>query len=119
MDSTHSAPKKPETRPAHQLAPVRQMSAARLEIKAGSATPIHRHDAECIVVVLQGSCRFYIAGQTLTVRESETLGIPAQVDHCSEALTDTVAVNIFSSAKHCVLCRASAYRDPDQDLWGV
>jgi quercetin dioxygenase-like cupin family protein len=97
MASTHPAPMKPEMMPAPQFAPDQHMSAARVEIKAGDATPTHRHDAECIVVVLQGSCRFYIDGQALTVNQNETLRIPAHVDHYAEALADTLALNIFSA----------------------
>jgi quercetin dioxygenase-like cupin family protein len=118
MASTHPAPMKPEMMPAPQFAPDQHMNAARVEIKAGDATPTHRHDAECIVVVLQGSCRFYIDGQALTVNQNETLRIPAHVDHYAEALADTLALNIFS-AENGARWKAAPYHDPDQDLWGV
>ena len=119
MDSTHSAPMKPEMMLAPQFSPDQHMSTARMEIKAGAATPAHQHDAECIVVVLQGSCRFCMDGQAFTVSQNETVRIPALVDHYAEALTDTMALNIFSSAENCARCKAAPDHDPDQDLWGV
>ncbi len=119
MDFTYSTPMKPEVKHAPRFAPDQHMSAARMDIKAGAATLSHRHNSECIVVVLQGLCRFYMDGQAFTVNQNETLRIPAQVDHYAEALADTLAFNIFSTAENCVRCQAAPYRDPDQDLWGV
>ena len=119
MNFAHSAPMKPEVIHARQFAPNQHMSAARIEIKAGAATQNHRHNAECVVVVLQGSCQFYMDGQAFTVNQNETLRIPAHVDHYAKALADTLAFNIFSSREDCVSCQAAPYRDPDQDLWGV
>ncbi len=119
MNFAQSAQMKSEGMHAPRFAPDQHMSAARVEIKAGAATLSHRHNAECIVVVLQGSCRFHMDGQAFTVNQNETLRIPAHVDHYAEALADTVSFNIFSSAENCVRCQAAPYRDPDQDLWGV
>ena len=119
MNFAQSEPMKPEVLRALRFAPSQHMSAARVEIKSGAATLRHRHNAECIVVVLQGSCRFYMDGQAFTVNQNEMMRIPAHVDHYAEALADTVSFNIFSSAENCVRCQAVPYRDPDQDLWGV
>ncbi|SRR5258708_6960269 len=119
MDFTHSVSMKPKVMHAPRFAPDQHMTVARVQIKAGAATLMHQHEAECIVVVLQGSCRFYMDGQAFTVNQNETLRIPAYVDHFAEALADTLACNIFSAAENCVRCQAAPYRDPDQDLWGV
>jgi quercetin dioxygenase-like cupin family protein len=122
MNFTNPEPMKPETIPApRHPAPSHHMSAARMEIKAGTVTPTHRHDAECMVVVLHGSCCFYMSGHALTVNQNETLRIPARIDHCAEALADTVALNISSAAESCARygTAPALYHDPDQDLWGV
>jgi quercetin dioxygenase-like cupin family protein len=122
MDFMNTEPIKLERMPApRQPAPSQPMSSARMEIKAGTVTPTHRHDAECMVVVLQGSCRIYMTGQTLTVHQNETLRIPARVDHSAEALADTVALNISAAAESCARYGAvpAPHHDPDQYLWGV
>ena len=119
MNFAQSAQMKSQVMHAPRFAPNAHMSAARVEIKAGAATLTHRHNAECIVVVLQGSCRFYMDGQAFTVNQNETVRIPAHVDHYAEALADTLAFSIFSTPENCAHCQATPYRDPDQYLWGV
>jgi quercetin dioxygenase-like cupin family protein len=46
--------------------------------------------------ILQGALRFLIEGEEVTVREGEVLHIPSGVPHQSEALEDTLELDVFS-----------------------
>jgi quercetin dioxygenase-like cupin family protein len=58
-------------------------------LKKGSIVPIHVHDAERVVYVLQGAIRARIGQEDVTVREGEVLVVPAGVRHQAESLDDT------------------------------
>jgi quercetin dioxygenase-like cupin family protein len=65
-------------------------------VKRGCLVPMHAHDSEQMTYVLQGSLRFLVAGEEITVREGEVLHIPSGVAHQSEALEDTFELDLFS-----------------------
>ncbi len=65
-------------------------------IKRGCLVPMHAHESEQMTYVLQGSLRFLVGGEELTVREGEVLHIPSGVAHQSEALEDTFELDVFS-----------------------
>jgi mannose-6-phosphate isomerase-like protein (cupin superfamily) len=46
-------------------------------VKRGCLVPMHAHDSEQMVYVLQGALRFRVAGEEITVREGEVLHIPS------------------------------------------
>ena len=94
------------------------MKVAKVEIRKGSVTQSHRHETECVVVVLQGAWRFRLPERTVTVAANQVLRIPPGEEHTAEALSDTVALAISSAPSDWSCC----YRflpDPDQYLWGV
>jgi quercetin dioxygenase-like cupin family protein len=65
-------------------------------VKRGCLVPMHSHDSEQMVYVLQGALKFSVAGEEVTVREGEVLHIPAGVEHQAEALEDTFELDFFS-----------------------
>ena len=65
-------------------------------VKRGCLVPMHAHDSEQMTYVLQGSLRFLVGGEEITVREGEVLHIPSGVEHQSEALEDTFELDVFS-----------------------
>ncbi len=65
-------------------------------VKRGCFVPMHAHDSEQMTYVLQGSLRFLVGGEEITVREGEVLHIPSGVEHQSEALEDTFELDVFS-----------------------
>ena len=65
-------------------------------VKRGCLMPMHAHDSEQMVYVLQGALKFMVDGEEITVREGEVLHIPSGVGHQAEALDDTFALNFFS-----------------------
>jgi len=50
-------------------------------IEAGGATPVHRHDCEEAIVILEGSGTLTIEGQDTAFGPNSTLIIPADVIH--------------------------------------
>ena len=69
---------------------------AQIYLKRGAVVPIHAHDSEQMTYILQGALRFRISGEELIVREGEVLHIPSGVPHQSEALEDTLELDVFS-----------------------
>jgi mannose-6-phosphate isomerase-like protein (cupin superfamily) len=109
-------PSQQDEKPA---ADVRPFGVARLEMNQGSLTHTHHHETECLLIVLEGACRVYLKGGTVTVRQNEMLRIPPQHTHAAEALADTVALSISSSATAWTGCGPVFQHDADQYLWGV
>jgi quercetin dioxygenase-like cupin family protein len=65
-------------------------------LKRGCLVPMHTHESEQMTYVLQGSLKFLVGGEEITVREGEVLHIPSAVEHQSEALEDTFELDVFS-----------------------
>jgi len=65
-------------------------------VKRGCLVPLHAHESEQMVYVLQGALKFLIGGDEITVREGEVLHIPSGIDHQAEALEDTFELDFFS-----------------------
>ena len=97
------------------------IAVSRVEVKEGSITQPHSHSNEEVVIVLEGAWRFNIAGREVTVRPNQMLIIPSEVEHSSEALKDTVALDICTPTRSdWISGEDQALRtDPDQNLWAV
>jgi quercetin dioxygenase-like cupin family protein len=95
------------------------MKVTRVEIKKGSVTQSHRHETECVVVVLQGAWCFRLRELTVTITANQVLRIPPDEEHTAEALSDTVALAISSAPGDWSCCYRFLQDDPDQYLWGV
>src|SRR6185295_19285490 len=54
---------------------------SQIYLKRGAVVPMHKHEAEQLTYVLQGSIRFLVGGEDVTVREGEVLLIPSWVEH--------------------------------------
>jgi quercetin dioxygenase-like cupin family protein len=73
---------------------------SQIYLKRGAVVPMHKHEAEQLTYVLQGSLRFLVGGEDVTVREGEVLLIPSWVEHQAEALDDTLTLDMFSPIRH-------------------
>src|SRR6187401_2464582 len=71
----------------------------QIYVKRGCLVPMHAHDSEQMVYVLQGALRFRVGGEEITVREGEVLHIPSGVEHQAEALEDTFELDFFSPVR--------------------
>jgi quercetin dioxygenase-like cupin family protein len=62
--------------------------------KKGAVVPIHRHDGERLIYVLQGALRAQVGTADVTVREGDVLIVPADVAHQAESLDDTFVLTV-------------------------
>ena len=58
-------------------------------LKCGAQVPVHAHESEQMVYVLQGVLRCRVDGREILVRAGEVLHIPSGVPHQAEAVEDT------------------------------
>lgn len=70
----------------HQTLASRKQGAAEFEVwmqtvEPGAATPIHRHDAEEVILVLRGRGELTIEGETVKFNPDTTLIIPRNAVH--------------------------------------
>jgi len=68
-------------------------------VKRGCLVPMHAHESEQMIYVLQGALRFVVGGEEITVREGEVLHIPSGVEHQAEALEDTFELDFFTPVR--------------------
>lgn len=76
-------------------------------LKRGAHVPLHRHDGEQMVYVLQGIARWAVGGREVIVSEGEVLHIPSGVSHQAEALDDTFQIAVLSEGESGVRSHAS------------
>ena len=65
-------------------------------LKAGAIVPLHRHQDEQMIYVLQGALKMLAGDEAATVREGEVLLVPPGVPHQAEALDDTFVMTVGS-----------------------
>ncbi len=70
------------------------LSLTQSYLKKGALVPLHVHDGEQMIYVLQGALRIEMAGQDVTVREGEILQVAAGSPHQAEALDDTFVLDV-------------------------
>ena len=97
------------------------VSIARVEVNRGSITQPHRHRSEEVIMVLAGLWRFRLPEGEVTVGSNQVLMIPPGVEHSSEALEDTIALDICAPGRKDWLSGEDQFlhSDPDQSLWAV
>ena len=94
---------------------------SRLEVHRGSIIEPHKHKNEEVVVVLKGAWRFHLPSGDVTITPNQLLLIPPDVEHSSEALEDTIALDISVPASNSDEAEEDllVQEDPDQYLWAV
>ncbi len=104
-----------------QVAVGESITVARVEVKEGAVTNPHSHENEEVILVLKGSWRFQLPGGEVTLGPNQMLCIPRGVEHSSEALEDTVAIDICAPTRPDWVNGAdwSLHYDRDQSLWAV
>src|SRR5260370_19382372 len=105
-----------DKQPARNPVPAKPVGGVRLEMNQGSLTHSHRHETECMLIVLNGACRVYMRDRSVTLRENEMLHIPPQHEHAAEALTHAVALRISAAARDWNACVPLLQNDLDQYL---
>ncbi len=104
-----------------QVAAGKNVTVARVEVKEGAVTQAHSHRNEEIVMVLKGAWRFHLPDGERIVGPNQILLIPPGVEHSSEVLEDTVALDICAPARADWVTGEDQllHDDPDQFLWAV
>jgi quercetin dioxygenase-like cupin family protein len=64
------------------------------QIKKGALVPVHSHSGEQTIQVKQGALGVTLRGVRTVVAEGETLVIPAGAAHETEALEDSVVIDV-------------------------
>ena len=72
---------------------------AQVYLKRGALVPLHAHDREQMIYVLDGMLKLRVAGEDIVVRDGEVVRIPAAARHQIEALDDTFALDVGSPAR--------------------
>ena len=97
------------------------LAVARVEVNRGAITQPHRHANEEVIVVLKGRWCFRLPHGEVMVGSNQMLVIPPGVEHSSEALEDTLALDICAGARSDWITGEDQplHNDPDQFLWAV
>jgi quercetin dioxygenase-like cupin family protein len=82
---------------------------AHVYLKKDAVVPEHAHVSEQITYILEGSLKFWINGEVLTVATGQVLVIPPNVPHKAVALEDTLDVDIFSPIRRDWLDHTDSY----------
>lgn len=62
--------------------------------KKGTLVPLHTHDVEVFVYVLQGAVRVHSGETEVIVREGDVLVVPSAIPHQAESLDDTFMLTV-------------------------
>ena len=94
---------------------------AKIEVKEGEMTLSHSHDNEEMIYVLNGRWLFHLPDGDVVLTDNQLLCIPAGAEHSSEALEDTVALDICSKNRPDWLSGQDKilHNNPEQFLWAV
>ncbi len=82
-----------------QLIHTDRLTVARIYLRKGAVVPMHQHESEQVVNILEGRLRFDVDGETLDVAAGESLVLPSNVPHQATAVEDTVALDVFSPVR--------------------
>lgn len=69
---------------------------SRIIMKKGCVVPLHSHHNEQFSYILEGALKFAIDGKEIVVNAGEVLTIPPHMPHSAEALTNSVAIDVFN-----------------------
>ncbi len=104
-----------------QMAIGENLTVARVEVKRFAVTQTHHHTSEEVIIVLSGAWKFYLPDKEVTLTNNQMLVIPPGVEHSSEALDDTIAIDICTPRRTDWLTGDDylLHRDPNDSLWAV
>jgi quercetin dioxygenase-like cupin family protein len=97
------------------------LTVAKVEVREGETTQPHSHDTEEVIFVLKGCWRFRLPDGEVVLRENQMLCIPAGVEHSSEVLEDSIALDICSKYRSDWFSGQDKilHSNPEQFLWAV
>lgn len=73
-----------------------KLTLARMHFEAGTKVPRHQHTNEQITIVAEGLLLLTLDDREIKLGKGEMILIPANVPHSTEALEETVSIEIFA-----------------------
>ena len=67
---------------------------AQVYLKRGALVPLHDHESEQMIYVLDGMLKLRVAGEDVIVRDGEVVRVSPQAPRQIEALADTFALAV-------------------------
>ena len=97
------------------------LAIGRVEVQKGAMTQPHSHDTEEMIYVMHGSWLFHLPDGDVVFEANQMVCIPAGVEHSSEVLEDTVALDICSTVRNDWRTGQDKplHTNPEQYLWAV
>jgi len=92
-----------------QLIHTETMTLARVTLLEGGSVPMHEHENEQIVTVLEGRVAFRSDGEETVVEAGSSVPLAANVPHEVEALADSVLLDVFSPRREDWISGDDAY----------
>ena len=71
----------------------------QFKIAKGSVIPAHSHPHEQTGIMISGKVRFNVGGDIIEVEAGDSWCLTGGVEHSSEALMDSVIVEVFSPVR--------------------
>ena len=71
------------------------MSVAHVVLDEGALLPLHAHDNEQIVNVIDGELELTVSGATHTLRRGRVMVLPPMVPHSGKAVSGCYVVDVF------------------------
>jgi quercetin dioxygenase-like cupin family protein len=72
---------------------------AQVHLKRGAHVPVHVHESEQMVYVLEGGLACAVAGREMTVLEGDVLLVAARTRHQAVAIDDTFLLVVHAPAE--------------------
>jgi quercetin dioxygenase-like cupin family protein len=72
------------------------MTIARVRFEQGAEVAPHEHENEQVVMVLEGSMRFKVGDEEAIVSAGQSVSIPSNLPHSTEALEASLVLDFFS-----------------------
>jgi quercetin dioxygenase-like cupin family protein len=93
---------------------------AQVSLEKGVITNPHSHFQEEIIHVIKGKWRMTLGAEEIILEDNQTIVVPSNIEHSSEALEDTQAI-VFSSSRPEWLENNDymLHYNADQYLWAV
>ncbi len=97
------------------------LALGRLEVQQGAVTLPHSHDTEEMIYVLSGRWLFHLPDGDVILGPHQMLCIPPGVEHSSEVIEDTVAIDVCSTIRNDWRTGQDKplHENPEQFLWAV
>lgn len=75
------------------------MTVGEVHLKGGVVIPMHSHPHDQFTMLVTGSFRFTMGGETQLLEAGSMVLIPGGIEHGGTVLTDSRLIDVFSPAR--------------------